>query len=536
MVFFRWDLTNEKRYTLRPQTKKLMEESPQEITITLFLEGDMPAAFKRLRLATQELLQDYRAYAPSRLKILYENPLEGRSLDEQELVLGELAQIGIHPTTVHIRNDIGLSQKLIFPMVLIETGDRSMAVNLLSKSGGPASGYDENINGSIQNLEYTFTSAIRSLIHGSSPAIGFTEGNGEPDNVYFYDAITTLSQRFYVGRVDLKLIQKEGLDSMKVLFVAKPTQALSELEKFKINYFVMKGGKVVWLIDQVNVGWENLEAGKPYVATNRDLNVDDMLFEYGARLNYNLLADLHSALIPVASGNRGDEQIELAPWPYDPVLQPDSSHLLVRNIDGVRGHFLGTVDTIPVKGIQKQYLLRSSPYHQVYQTPAMISLQAVGDELKTELTHEKAARGVALLLEGRFKSVFQYRAVPEGIMEAYPAPERSEPTAMVVIGDGDLFSNQFDQVSQNPFPLGYDRYSQQQYGNKTFLMNLADYLTGGEELMELRQKEIPLRLLDKVKIKNEKWKWQWINTGIPLALLVFFAIFQHYYRKHKYAK
>ncbi|MEJ5996140.1 gliding motility-associated ABC transporter substrate-binding protein GldG [Pedobacter sp. Du54] len=534
-LYWRFDFTKEKRYTLTQRTKEILSEAKKEITITVFLDGEMPSAFKRLKSATEDLLVDYKSYAKTNVKLIYIDPISGLGADEQNKVLSDLDEIGIKPVAVNIKSDAGLTQKIIFPMALVEVDGKPMPVNLLQKSGGPATNYEENITNSIQNLEYTFSSAIQTLLTGQNPRIGFTEGMGEPSNLELYDAITSLSQRFYVGRVDLKLINKEGLDSLKLLFIDNPKEAFTEAEKYKINYFVMKGGKVVWLVDQVRVSLDDMQSGKPSLAANSTLNIDDMLFEYGVRVNYNLIADANSSLIPVASGPLGQGQIQLVPWLYYPVLMPDSVHNVVKNIDGIRTEFASTIDTIAVPNVHKTVILRTSSYHKVYETPKMMSLELLNDQPDPQEFYH-APKPVGVLLEGSFKSVFLNRPVPEGITEVYDVPVKSKATKMIVIGDGNLFTNQVSKSDKMPFPLGFDRYSKQNYGNKALLLNIADYFTDDHHLIALRNKEIKVRLLNKMLLRSEKTKWQVFNAIFPLFLLILFATFQHYYRKHKYTK
>ena len=533
--YTRFDFTKEKRYTLTQRTKDILREAPKDITITVFLGGEMPSAFKRLKNATQDLLADYKSYAKTNIKLIYIDPISGLGAEEQNKVLTDLDEIGIKPVAVNIKSDAGLTQKIIFPMALVEIDGAPMAVNLLQKSGGPATNYEENITNSIQNLEYAFSSAIRTLLTGQIVRIGFTEGKGEPSNLQLYDAITSLSVRFNVGRVDLKLINREGLDSLKLLFIADPKVPFTEAEKYKINYFVMKGGRLVWAIDQVRIQLDDLQRGTPRLATNSQLNIDDMLFEYGVRINYNLIADINSALIPISSGPSGQGQIQLVPWLYYPVLMPDSTHNIVKNIDGIRTEFASTLDTIAVSNVTKKVILHTSPYYKVYDAPKMMSLQLLEEETKQE-EFSNPPKPTGVLLEGVFKSVFFNRPLPDGITEHYEMPAKSKSTKMIVIGDGNIFTNQISVTDNMPFPLGFDRYSQQNYGNKALLLNIADYFTDENPLIALRNKEITVRLLDKMLLRTEKTKWQVINAIFPLFLLISFAIFQHYYRKHKYTK
>ncbi|MDQ7949294.1 MAG: gliding motility-associated ABC transporter substrate-binding protein GldG [Pedobacter sp.] len=534
--YTRFDFTKEKRYTLTQKTKDNLNRMKNDVVITIFLSGELPSAFKRLQNATIDLLNDYKAYSGANIKIVFEDPLKDVPANEQDTVINRYAEIGVRPIAVNIKNDAGITQKLIFPMAMVASDGFQIPINLLQKTGGAASDYEENITGSIQNLEYIFTLAIKRLITKKNPRIGFTEGHGEPSNFYLYDAITSLRELYEVGRLDLKLVTKEGLDSLKVLIVAKPQTALSEVEKYKINYFVMKGGRVVWAIDQVQAELDSLQHRPQLPALNKQLNIDDMLFEYGARINYNLITDVNCAMIPFATGAPGQQgQIDVAPWIYYPIFMPDTSSNVVRNIDGIRSQFASTVDTIGVPHVRKTIILQTSTYNKVFETPRMLSLQLLAEQPKPE-EYASRPKSAGVLLEGNFKSVFLNRPVPEGIIENFDPPAQSKPTKMIVIGDGDVFNNQVNLTDGVPFPLGYDRYTQQNFGNKALLLNIADYFTDDNNLISLRNKEIKIRLLDRAKLRTEKTKWQLINAALPLLLLICFAIFQHYYRKHKYAK
>ena len=533
-LYFRIDFTKEKRFTLHDKSKEILTKATDEITITVFLDGDMPSAFKRLQNATRDLLADYRSYAPSHIKVVFVNPIEGVPLNEQDTVVSRLYSMGIEATSLNIKNDNGFAQKTIFPMALVQSGSKRIAVKLLQNQDAAAN-YEENINNSIENLEYTFSSAIKKISTGNNPRIGFTEDNGELSDLQLNDALKSLSDSYEVGRVSLQTITKAGLDKLKVLVIAKPQQEFTEAEKYKLNYFIMNGGRVIWSVDQVNADLDSLKGRGEQLAFNKKLNLDDMLFMYGVRINYNLIADANCAEIPLAMGNGGQSQIQMAPWVFYPILMADTSSNLVKNIDGIRSEFASTVDTIGVTGIVKRVILHSSPYNKVYNTPKLLSLQMVAEQPDPR-AYASTPKPLAVLLEGHFPSVFLNRAVPEGIAEEYPVPAISKSTKMVVVGDGDIFKNQVSAKDGSPFPLGFDRYSQNNYGNKAFLLNVADYLSNEDNLIELRNKEVKIRLLDKTLIRAEKLKWQLANLAAPLLLLISFAIFQHYYRKRKYAR
>jgi ABC-2 type transport system permease protein len=535
-VYKRFDFTLEKRFTLHPKSKAVLAKADQEITVTVFLDGNLPAAFKRLKNATSDLLNDYKANSGVKIKVVFTDPLEGLDQQAQDTVLQNLYSIGIEPTNLNIKNEAGFTQKTVFPMAVVQAGERQVPVKLLQNLDA-AGNYEQNINNSIQNLEYVFSSAIKKVNTGENPRIGFTEGNGEPADPYLSDAMKSLSDSYEVGRVDLNLISKQGLDKLKVLFITKPQKEFSEALKYKINYFVMNGGRIVWSIDQVSADLDSLKGKGQQLAFNNKLNLDDMLFMYGARINYNLVADLNCAEIPLAMGGGGGQQsdIQMAPWVYYPVLIPGTSPGLVKNIDGIRTEFLSTIDTIGVKGVRKTVLLHTSPYHIEHNTPEVLSLQIVAETPEQrKYIHPPAI--AAVLLEGSFPSVFLSRQVPAGITEDFSSGALSKPTKMIVIGDGDIFRNQVSGRDGSVFPLGFDRYTQRNFGNKAFLLNIADYLSSDDNLIDLRNKEVRVRLLDKQLLRDEKLKWQLINVITPLLLLISFAIFQHYYRKYKYAR
>ena len=530
--YTRIDLTKDKRFTLTPTSETILKDADKPIIITVFLDGELPSAFKRLKNATKDLLLDYEAYAGVEMKVVFMDPIADLSGAERDTAISNLYQLGIEPTTLNIKNEDGFAQKTIFPMAIVESGDRHIPVKLLQNLDATDS-YEQNINNSIQNLEYLFTSTIQKVLSGEYQRIGFTEGNGELTDTYLSDAIKSLSDTYEVGRVNLDLIDQTGLDKLKLLIIAKPQNPFTEAQKYKLNYFIMNGGRIAWCIDQVGADLDSMSRSGEQLAINRTLNLDDMLFMYGARINYNLIADANCAEIPLSMGQQG--QIQMAPWVYYPLLLPDTANSIVRNIDAIRSEFASTIDTIEVKGVDKHILLSSSSFNKVHTTPKLLSLQMVAEQPDPR-AYASVPQTVAVLLEGSFPSVFLNRAVPSGIGAAYQLPAQSKPNKMIVISDGDVFKNQVSSRDGSAFPLGFDRYTQRNYGNKALMLNIADFLTNDKNLITLRSKEVKIRLMDKTKIRTEKLYWQLVNVLLPLVMLILFAIFQHYYRKHKYAR
>ena len=534
-AFTRIDFTKEKRYTISDISIDIIRNLKEPVSIIVYLEGEFPSGFKRLSRATRDLLSDYKVYADGNLQFEFVDPTAGKSQDEQQIFFDELAQKGLEPTNLNVKTENGLSQKVIFPAAMVSFNGKEIPVKLLQTRIGLSP--DEVLNNSIQNLEYAFSSAIKKISSGGKPRVGFTEGHGELSDLQLQDAMKSLSDSYEAGRIDLASITFAGLDKLKVMVIAKPATAFSELEKYKIDQFLMRGGKIIWTIDQVNADLDNMRktAGGEQLAIQNKLNLDDQLFTYGVRINYDLIGDMNSAQIPVNVGNLGGQaQIQMVPWLFYPIIMPISTHPLVKNLEGIKTEFVNTIDTIGVENVRKTILLTTSPYNRELQAPTIVSLNMIEDTPDPQ-RFQSQPKAVAVLLEGQFKSNFLNRAIPVGVLNAGETIAKSKYTKMLVFSDGDVFKNDVIEKDGSTLPLGFDRYTQQSFGNKTFLLNAVDFLTDDAGLIDLRSKEIQLRLLDKAKIVAEKTKWQMINTLIPLVMLVVFGIFQHIYRKRKYA-
>ena len=532
--FTRIDFTAEKRYTLSPITKNILKDLNDQVQITVYLEGDFPAGFKRLRNSTEDLLRDFGSFAGKNLQFDFVIPLSGDQ-KAQEDAYQRLLEIGIEPTQLSVKTEDGMSQKLIYPIALITYKGVQTPVKLLQTKAGLSP--EEVLNNSIQNLEYAFASGIKRLSSGKSIRIGFTEGHGELDDLQLNDALQSLGDAYEVGRVNLQTIPFEGLDKLKVLIIAKPETAFSEVEKYKIDYFVMNGGSLIWSLDQVSADLDSLRGSAEQLAFPKKLGLDDILFKYGVRLNYDLIADMNAAQIPLNIGEVGGQsQIQLLPWLFYPIFIPVSLHPIVKNLDGIKSEFPSTIDLISVKNVRAEVILASSPFSKKLKTPTLLSLQMVEQEPDPE-QFQSVPMPVAVLLEGEFPSNFKNRPVPEGISSNIKLAEKSKPAKMMVLSDGDFFKNQVNKNDGSPYPLGFDRFNpNQQYANKSLLLNMIDYLVDDSGIIGLRNKEIKLRLLDRVKIRQEKTFWQSINMILPLFIILLSGILQHYYRVRKYTR
>jgi ABC-2 type transport system permease protein len=534
-AFTRIDFTKEKRYTISNISTQILQNLKEPVKVTVYLEGDFPSGFKRLRSATKDLLIDYKAYAGSNLTYEFIDPVTGENQQQQQNTLDQLSQKGIEPTNLSVKTESGLTQKMIFPAAIVSYKGKEIPVKLLQTRTGLSP--EEVLNNSIQNLEYAFSSAIKKVSSGGKPRVGFTEGNGELDDMHLQDAMKSLSDGYEAGRINLSQITYDGIQKLKVMVIAKPEIQFSELEKYKIDQFLMKGGKVIWSLDQVNADLDSMRSSKKgeQLAFQKKLNLDDQLFTYGIRINYDLIGDMNCGQIPVSTGEVGGQaQIQMVPWLFYPIIMPVSQHPMIKNLDGIKTEFISTIDTIATKNVKKTILLTTSPYNRELETPTIISLNMIEDTPDPK-RFQSTPKPVCVLLEGSFKSNFLNRQIPEETNFPVASINKSINTKMLVFSDGDVFKNEVSTKDGSVFPLGYDKYNQQTYGNKTFLLNALDYLTDDSGLITLRTKEIKLRLLDKGKLVAEKTKWQLINTLIPLIMLIVFGIFQHIYRKRKYA-
>lgn len=534
-TFTRFDFTKEKRFTISPVSRSILDTLTHTVKATVYLQGDgFPGGMKRLQSATRDMLNDLQAYSHGKLQFEFVDPLKGLNEEQQTRAIEDLKSQGIEPTNLSVKTDDGLSQKLIVPGVVFESMGRQIGVNLLQTRIGESDAEDLNL--SIQNLEYAFSSAVKKVSSSGKLFVAFTEGHHELTNRQLADGIKSLADGYEVARVDLQKVPLEGLLKLGLLVIAKPDNPFTELEKFKIDQYLMQGGHVLWSIDQVSAELDSLRGhGGESLAFPKQLNLDDQLFRYGVRVNYDLVADMNCAQIPLSTGTVGGQaQIQMVPWLYYPIFMPLSKHPIVKNLEGIRSEFASTIDTLGTKGTKKTILLTTSPYNKKLIAPHTISLEAVEQEPDPK-TFVNPPKTVGVLLEGTFVSAFSNRPVPPGMPGNTVILQRSKPAKMIVLSDGDLFKNQIGEDG-SPYPLGYDHYMQKSFGNKNLLLNIADYMTDDSGLISLRTKELQLRLLNRARIRTEKLYWQIINTAGPLLLVLIFAIFQHYWRKQKYAR
>jgi ABC-2 type transport system permease protein len=533
-VFHRFDLTSEKRYTLSDATKKIVSELNDVVYVKVYLEGDFPSGFKRLRNETKEMLDEFRAYSNDNIEYQFINPSQSADKKEQNEIYKQLYDKGLQPTNLEVKEESGTSQQILFPGAIVSYKGREMPWQLLKTQMGQSS--EGQLNNSIQALEYEFASCIRNLTTPIRPEIGFIEGHGELDTLSLNDIKNALGEFYLLKRVKINA-QLNALSGLKAIIIAKPDTSFSEKDKFIIDQFVMNGGKILWAIDPLYTSIDSLRKSGGTMALPFDLKLEDMFFKYGVRINPNMIMDMQSSAIPVNKAFQGQQpRFELMPWMFSPLIMPTGNHPIVKNLDVIKIDFGSSIDTLEAKGITKTILLNTSKFSKTLNSPVRVDMRMVN--LKPdENQFRDSYRPVAVLLEGEFESLFKNRIPPQIANDsAIGFKEKGIKTKMIVISDGDIIRNEVQYSSGKTYPLGYDIYTQQTYGNKNFILNCVNYLCDDSGLISVRARELTLRLLDKKKVKNERLKWQIFNTGLPLLLLFLFGVIHNFIRKRKYTK
>ncbi len=548
-VFIRIDLTEGQRYSLSKTTKAILNQIDDIVTFTVYLEGDFPAGFKRLRNETKELLDEYRAYNKN-IEYKFVDPSAGSNPEQINNFHKQLIETKkISPTYITVPTKSGKTQQIIFPAATVFYKGKEVVIQLLqSKKGVPN---DEILNNSIQALEYNITNSLYKMIIKQKPKVAFIEGHGELDEYETASITNSLFEYYDVERVKINgkinsLASRIFKDSIKselknkfdVIIIAKPDSAFNRWDKYLIDQHIMRGGKVLWLIDPVYATMDSLRTSSETTGFTLELNLEDMLFKYGVRIRNNLIMDLNAMPIPApVTSIDGEPKYDFFPWYYSPVITPESKHPIVNNLNVIKTEFVSTIDTVGSRKIKKSVLLTTSKYSRTLNSPVNISLRTL--YLKPdEKLYNKPCQPIAVLLEGNFNSAFMNLMPPELTDNPdFKFIEKSLPTSMIIVSDGDIIKNQLRVSDGMPLPLGYDKYTGQMFGNNDFIMNCVNYLTDNSGLILLRSsKTFKLRLLDLQKAEKEKLKMQLINTALPVIIIILFGVVLTLLRKHKYQK
>jgi ABC-2 type transport system permease protein len=533
----RIDLTNEKRFTISSSVKKILGNLDGVVQIDIFLKGNMPAGFKNLSSSAEDLLQEFNEYANGRINyriISADDEMPGTTRTYADT----LSSLGIVPINLKIQLKAGEQSQYIYPAALVHYKNKLLPVNLYS--GTQTVITPSELNSSEALLEYKFADAIYKVNETHKPMVAYSVGNGEPEGINMYDLVENVLKKNY--NLFMLNIAKEPLipDTFRLLMIVKPTIPFTDEEKLKIDQYVMRGGKVIWFIDRLQAEMDSLQIKNQVIAYDRNLNIEDLLFKYGVRINPDLIMDLQSDYLPFSVN--GKDQFEFLHWNYFPLFESKQNSVINKNVGLVAGRFVNSIDTVSAPGITKTILLSSSENSRTIETPALISGEENRNAPEDE-AYKKKNIIAGVLLEGKFSSLYKNRLSRQVIdsLEQYGTPFLTQcinDNKMIVVADGDIVLN--GVVQGKPLPMGVNSYTvetqyQYQFANKEFVQNCLEYLINTANLSEARAKDYTLRLLDSDKVKQEKTKWQIINLALPVLLIIIFGIIYQWWRRKKYS-
>ncbi|MFT5754539.1 MAG: gliding-associated putative ABC transporter substrate-binding component GldG [Flavobacterium sp.] len=531
--FKRFDLTKDNRYTLSETTLGIIESVDSPLYIDVFLEGKFPPEFKRLQNETRQLLEEFTAYN-SNIIFQFINPIEKE--EERVEVMKNFYERGLMPLSITVEDKGKQSQEVVFPWAVATYGDKSTKVALLKNLMGATT--EEKVISSVQHMEFAFAEALNKITKQKQKKIAVLKGNGELDDVYIADFLKTVRESYYIGTFTLDSLANKPIQTIEALqkydmaIIAKPTEAFSDEEKQVIDQFIVNGGKTLWLVDAVKADMDSLFSQPQILAYPLDLNLTDQLFQYGIRVNGQLVKDEQATTIKLATGQEGSQtQYQEFSWRFSPFVYPASNHPIVKNMEGIKFEFANPIEILK-NDIKKTVLLTSSAYSKPVGTPIPIALDLVTEETKPTDYPNGGLLPMAVLLEGKFKSVYKNRVLP---IKDSKFKDINKESKIIFVSDGDIIKNQLDKDGY-PMELGFDKFTNQLYGNKEFLMNCVNYLLDDNGLINIRSKDVDLPLLDKEKVYENYTFAQIITIGLPLAILGLFGFLFTYLRKRKYVK
>ena len=533
-LYARWDLTNDKRYTLSIASKEVLQQVNAPVVIDVFLSGDLPQEFNRLQRETKQMLEEF-SFINSNIKFQFINPLEESSTNEDQL-LEDLYAFGIKPLSITVNEKGSQTQSIVLPWAIVYSGEQAAKVQLLKSNMGATTA--NTVLNSVQYLEYALIKGIDQVVALEQKNIAVLKGNGELGDMEMADFLMDISQRYNVASYTIDL-QKEqpgdvlkGLEQFDLIIVAKPTKEFSSEQIGILDQYIMQGGKSLWLLDQVVAEMDSIRQQGSTLAFGQKQSLGELLFKYGLRINPVLVKDEMGTSIKIASGRQGSQTIYSDfVWKFSPFVYPVSSHSIVKNIEGLKLEFTSPIDTLK-NDVKKTVLLQSSPYSTTVGTPVEISLEVLQEKTTADMYKDKGNYILGVLLEGEFSSVFTNRVFP---FANTPILQKSPFNKMIVISDGDIIRNQFDAKGV-PMELGFDKWTNTLYGNKDFLNNSVDFLLQDRDLLSLRTKEVRLAMLDKMKVYDNYSYIQFLALTIPIVVVMLFAIVFFVLRKSKLVK
>lgn len=531
--FKRFDLTQDKRYTLSETTLNIIKNVDSPLYIDVYLDGNFPPEFKRLQNETKELLEEFSAYN-SNIVFQFKNPIEKETMRVE--VMKEFYERGMQPLSITVEEKGKQSQEVVFPWAQATYGDKFTKVSLLKNLMGAST--EEKVISSVQHLEFGFAEAITKISKEKQKKIAVIKGNGELIEPLIADFLTTVKESYYIGPFTLDSVAKQPVQTLAALkkydlaLIAKPTEAFTEAEKQVLDQFIMNGGKTLWLVDAVAADMDSMynETGT-ILAYPRELNLTDLFFKYGIRMNPQLIKDEYATPIKIASGNQGSEtQLQEYNWKFSPFIYATSTHPIVKNMEGIKFEFSNPIELLKNK-VKKTVLLSSSEYSKPIGTPTPISLELVTEETTPEEYAGKGLLPVAVMMEGKFNSAYQNRVLPFADKTFQSVGKE---TKMIIISDGDVIKNQLDKGA--PLELGFDKWTNQLYGNKEFLLNCVNYLLDDNGLINIRSKDVDLPLLNKEEVYANYTSAQLITVGLPIVILAIFGFLFTFLRKKRYSR
>jgi ABC-2 type transport system permease protein len=537
LVHKRIDLTNEKRFTISSPVKKILGNMETVAEVDIFLKGDLPAGFKNLSTSAEEILQEFKEYANGRINYKLISP-DDQMPGTTRTYADTLSSLGIIPINLKVQLKAGEQSQYVYPAALVQYKNKMLPVNLYS--GTQTVITPPELNSSEALLEYKFADALYKLIENKKPMIAYSVGNGEPTGNNVADLVENVLRKNY-SLFTLNIAKEPVIpDTFKLLIIVKPTAAFTEEEKLKIDQYVMRGGKVIWFIDRLEAEMDSLQIKNQVIAYDRNLNLEDLLFKYGVRINPDLVMDLQSDFLPFSVN--GKDQFNFLHWNYFPLFESKQNSLINKNVGLVAGRFVNSIDTVNAPAIKKIILLSSSANSRTIETPALISGEENRNVPEDEAFKNKDIPA-GVLLEGKFSSLYKNRISQQEMdsLEKYDTPFLTQcinDNKMIVVADGDIVLNGVQQG--NPLPMGVNSYTvgtqyEYQFANKEFVENCLEYLINTANLSEARAKDYTLRLLDSKKIAEQKSKWQIINLALPVLLIIIFGIIYQWWRRKKYS-
>lgn len=526
--FFRLDLTEEKRYSISDATQNLIQNLDEEVYVKVYLDGDeLPAGFVRLKNAVKETLDEFKVYGGTKVDYVFIDPNAETDPKKREEEYKKLIDKGLQPTNIIDTKNGRKVETLVFPYAVISSGKNEIATLLLK--GNEAQNATEKLNQSYENVEYELATSIRKLTLKERKKIGLLTDFTKLKPISFAGLITSLQEYYDLFIINSK--ESPSFIGLDALILPKPDYPIDDSTKFKIDQYIMNGGHAMFFFDALKIDSIGLDGT---YAQPLKLNIEDLLFKYGVRVNENIIKDgISCATIPMVVGNMGDRpNIQLMPYRYFPLINNFGNSLITKNLDLVYTKFTASMDTVKANGIVKIPLLMTTPYTKVLNAPAYVTYNEARTETEAN-DYNEGVKTIAYLLEGKFTSLYKNRILPSDPRSKY-FKEQSPETKIIVCSDGDLIVNDIDRKTQNPLPLGFDKYSKHTFGNKDFVMHAIDYLVDENGVISARGKEITLRPLDKVKARDERTKWQVLNLILPIGLVVGFGAIRQWWRRRKY--